>query len=90
MFGSGWFVGDWIRVDVCGDVPVLPIAERGLGYGSLDGEIGPSEPVREVFGVTEFPATGRGRVVEETGEMRVPRVSYDRSTGCTPLGSVDS
>lgn len=67
---------------------MLPIAERGLGYGSLDGEI--SEPVREVFDVAEFPATGRGRVVEEMGEMRVLRESYDRGTGCVQFGSVNS
>ena len=69
---------------------MLPMAERGLGYGSVDGEASPSELAREVLDVAEFPATGSGRVVEETGEMRGPRESYDRGTGCVPLGSVNS
>jgi hypothetical protein len=56
----------------------------------LDGEIRPSELVREVLDVAEFPATGSGRVVEETGEMRGPRESYDRGIGCVPLVSGNS
>ena len=69
---------------------MLPIAERGLGNGSLDGDVNPSELVREVLDVAECPATGSGRVVEETGEMRGPRGSYDRGTGLVPFGSVNS
>ena len=80
-----WFVGDQVRADVCGGAPVLPIAERGLGCGSLDGEIRPSELLREVLEVTEFPATGSGRVVKETGETRGLQESYDRGTKCVPL-----
>ena len=68
---------------------MLPIAERGLGCCSLHGETNASEPVIEVFDVAEFPATGRGLVVEETGEMRVPRGSCDRGIN-VPLESVDS
>lgn len=69
---------------------MLPIAERGLAHGSLDGEVNPSDPAIEVLDVAEFPATGRGRVVNETGEMRLVRGSDDRGTGWVPFGSTYS